>query len=107
MGRKLGATPCFGKAAEHSIIVVSGGLYVHLAEASAGPVLAIGLDLTIKSPGSRPGFSKIDADRSGGRLVELGSRGLDRLDGFGRNLLAEFGELLGLGRKGLELLAGL
>src|SRR3954464_13860647 len=31
MGRKLGATPCFGKAAEHPIIVVSGRLYVHPA----------------------------------------------------------------------------
>src|SRR5258708_19746201 len=38
MGRKLGATPCFGKAAEHPIIVVSKAHYVHLADHGTSPV---------------------------------------------------------------------
>jgi hypothetical protein len=56
MGRKLGATPRFGKAAEHPIIVVSRGLYVQLPELSAGPGSAIDRERPIKSPGSPPGL---------------------------------------------------
>src|SRR5437870_9700642 len=37
MGRKLGATPRFGKAAEHRIMVVSSGHLVHLPRSSARP----------------------------------------------------------------------
>jgi hypothetical protein len=59
MGRKLGATPCFGKAAEHPIIVVSGGLYVHWPRLLAGPpASAIDRGRAIKSPGSPPGLFK-------------------------------------------------
>jgi hypothetical protein len=43
---------------------------------------------------------------SGGRLEQLGRVGLDGFDGFGGNPLGQFGELLGVGREGLELLAG-
>ena len=47
----------------------------------------------------RPGptaraFMMITDKRSGGGLVEFRSAGLDRLDGLGGDLLAEFGELL-------------
>jgi hypothetical protein len=44
---------------------------------------------------------------SGGRLEQLGRIGLDGLDGFSCNPLGQFGELLGVGRQGLELLAGM
>jgi hypothetical protein len=37
MGRKLGATPRFGKAAKHLIVVVRKAFCVHLPGLSAGP----------------------------------------------------------------------
>jgi hypothetical protein len=68
-----------------------------------------------KKPGPvGPGFfwnanarSETAQQRSGGRLEQLGRVGLDRLDGFGRNPLGQFGEFLGIRREGLELLAGM
>jgi hypothetical protein len=45
--------------------------------------------------------------RSGSRLEQLGRIGLDGLDGFRRNPLGQFGERLGIGGEGLELLAGM
>ena len=44
MGRKLGATPAFGKAARHPIMVVSKGLWRSLPQQ--------------KARASRPGFSQ-------------------------------------------------
>jgi len=43
---------------------------------------------------------------SGGRLEQLRRIGLDRLDGFGRDLLGQFGELLAMAGESLELLLG-
>src|ERR1700677_2383219 len=45
--------------------------------------------------------------RSGGRLEQLGRIGLDGFDGFGGDPLGQFGERLGIGGEGLELLAGM
>src|SRR6185295_18241831 len=59
-----------------------------------------GPDLTARA------FSLSHIKKSGGRLVVLGRGRLDRLGGLGRDLLAELGELLGLGGVGLELLLG-
>src|ERR1700685_1197189 len=63
-----------------------------------------------KPEATAPGFLiRVNARalaRSGRRLEQLGGARLDRLDGLGRNLLAQFGEFLAVGRKGLELLLG-
>jgi hypothetical protein len=45
--------------------------------------------------------------RSGGRLEQPGRIGLDGLDGFRRDPLGQFGELLAIGGEDLELLAGM
>src|SRR5258708_25087406 len=77
-GRKLGATARFGKAA--------GGLPSrHPLPRKDG-----------KKTGG-PGFARASCeenDRSGGRLEQFRRVGLDRLDRFGGDLLAQFGELL-------------
>src|SRR6187551_475576 len=63
---------------------------------------------TAKNPGQPPGLFVINTGNgSGGRLVKLRGGSLDRLDGLGRDLLAELGEFLGLRRKGLVLLLGM
>lgn len=67
MGRKLGATPRFGKAAEHPIIVVSRGLGVHLPGPPIGAGAAIGRGRAMKSPGSSPGLLEtISVDQAAG-----------------------------------------
>src|SRR6185437_13236878 len=91
-GRKLGATPRFGKA--DSTLDRTDFF---------GPFKS-------KSPGNWPGLgTQLNAGpgKSGGGLVVLRGAGLDRLDGVGRDLLRELAELLGLGGEGLELLAGM
>ena len=65
---KLGATPHFGKA--------------RTANKKPGP--------------DGPGLSHATLKKSGGRLVELGGVGLDRLDGLGGHLLGERAEILRL-----------
>jgi hypothetical protein len=88
-GRKLGATLRFGKADKAS------NANAHGAESN-------------KNPGGRPGSCSSEAQPPlGGRLVVFRRVGLDRLDGFAGDLLAQFGEFLGLGGERLELLAGM
>src|SRR5260370_3141213 len=60
-----------------------------------------------KARAESPGFSRDaeNAARSGGGLEQLRRIGLDRLDGLARDLLAQFGDLLGLQGEGLLLLA--
>src|SRR5882672_11465909 len=48
----------------------------------------------------------VAAARSGSGRKQLRRAGLDRLGGFGRDLLGQFGKLLGLRGQGFELLAG-
>src|SRR5437868_14983781 len=61
---------------------------------------------TKKARADPPGLLRRLILRSGRGLVELCRRSLDRLDRLGRDLLAELGEFLGLGRERLELLFG-
>ena len=56
MGRKLGATPCFGKAAKPPIVVVRRLCAVHTSPAKAATVSTI--DKDTKKPGlTGPGLS--------------------------------------------------
>src|SRR5579871_3017525 len=60
-----------------------------------------------QKPGPGPGLiADKCAGRSGGGLVEFRGVGLDRLDGFARNLLRQFAQFLGLRGERLDLLAG-
>jgi hypothetical protein len=92
LGRKLGATPGFGKARTKLL---------------PGRLPASARWYSRKRPGTDArAFPQLSV-RSGGGLVIFRRVGLDRLDGFGGNTLAEFGEFLGLGIERLELLAGM
>jgi hypothetical protein len=94
-GRKLGATPVFGKAARTPSSAVSAADRVNHRPSES------------KSPGERPGLScKLNLGRSGGRLEQLRRIGLDRFGGFRRDLLCQFAEFLGMRGEGLELLLG-
>jgi hypothetical protein len=102
-GRKLGATGRFGKADQGVKFSV-----VPAKTTEATPGFAVRLPIKQKPGPLGPGC--VDAKRktpSGGRLVVFRRGGLDRFDGFGRDLLAQLGELLGLGRERLELFARL
>src|SRR4051812_22866760 len=90
-GRKLGATPVFGKAA-----------------AAMMGAAALPNTLQNKKPArTARAFRRNRIYRSGGRLEQPGRVGLDRLGGLGRDLLAEFGEFPGLRGRGLQLPAGM